>query len=207
MFYTYLIALNKKIAPEKNNLCPTLASADCASYAWLSKQNAWHDTETCFDVHVRKWNSWVVCGNDPTSIRLQLIIPKVRYSQGGSHTGATTNSRCPQVPPPTKKSCICILNLLISRVWPHKNHAYVFLKYASKYAYLTVFMPLQIVFAPPTPSPDNSDDLFFIYFLLVSLFLFVPPYENPRALQCPLTGKILATPLNLFRRFDSPKIK
>ena len=50
-----------------------------------------------------------------------------------------------RAPPHTKKIMLIFRNLRISRVnilRLHKNHAYVFLKYASKYAYLTVFLPL-----------------------------------------------------------------
>ena len=50
---------------------------------------------------------------------------------------------------------------------PHKNHAYVFLKYALKYAYLIVFMP-----PPPPPSLHTQHGWPFwsVCFLLVSLF-------------------------------------
>ena len=106
----------------------------------------------------------------------------------------------------------------------------IILKYASKYAYLTVLCFCKCLFPPPPPPPPiphKSDDFFFFFvlFLLVTrrlvlpenevrgglffwgggeacqLKMLVPPYENPSPPPpVPLNGKILATPLVVCRK-------
>ena len=152
-----------------------------------------------------KWNGmWLSC--DSYGI----------YVQGRSYGGGGGGATCP--PPPTKKSCIynflcfnLLFRICVNTLRPHQNHAYVFLKYSLKYAYLIVFMPFIISPPPPPSSRQNwwSGFFFFVFFAcqlvkmtffgggggggLVSSKFECPPMKT-KAPPLP-TGKILATPL------------
>ena len=98
--------------------------------------------------------------------------------------------------PPTKKNhasyfLICQYRACVNTLRPHKNHAYAFLKYA----YLTVVPP-----HPHPQQPYRSDYYYYFFFFLggrgvSSNFSAHPTKTQGPPPQCPLTGKILATPL------------